>query len=112
MVESLIISLTLTLIIELFVAFLLGIRLKDDIFVIICANICTNPIVVYISNCVGLLNNAFIYWIVVAILEILAVIVEFIIYKNHLVFNKISPFAISFICNLISFGTGLIIFFI
>ena len=84
MIISLIISLILTLIIELIISIILGIREKEDIGVVICANICTNPVVVFIANCVTLLNNLVIYNIIVIILEILAIIIEFILYKNYL----------------------------
>ena len=109
MIESLIKSLILTLIIELIVSILLGIRSKENIKVVVCANICTNPVVVYVSNCVYMLNNDILYFVVVAILELLAVFVEFILYKNFLNFDKISPLIISLVCNVISFGIGVII---
>lgn len=109
MVESLIMSLILTLIIELIVSIFLGIRSKENIKVIVCANICTNPVVVYVSNCVYMLNNDLLNSGVVAILEFLAVFVEFIIYKKFLNFDKISPLIISLVCNAISFGMGVII---
>ncbi len=48
MIKRLIISLFLTIIIELITSFLLGV--KKNTKIIICANICTNPIVVYKSN--------------------------------------------------------------
>lgn len=110
MVKSLMTSLFLTLIIELTITVLMGIRTKEDIRVIICANVCTNPVVVYIVNCVSIISGKLlIYWITVAILEIFAVIVEYIIYKKYLKFNRINPFVISLMCNVISFGTGLVI---
>ena len=112
MILSLIISLVLTIIIELSIMLIIGIRGKDNIKVIICANICTNPVVVYIANIVSMLNNANLYITIVLILEVLVVIVEFIIYKKYLKFDKISPFVISLLCNAISFGTGLVITYI
>ena len=45
----------------------------------------------------------------VAILEILAVIVEAILFKNYLTFNKIPPFALSLINNVVSFSLGVVI---
>ncbi len=112
MIKSLIVSLALTLIIELTVSIIIGIRKKEDILVVICANICTNPVVVFTSNCVLLLNNMFIYFIAVIILELIAWIVEFIIFKKCLRFNKISPLLISILNNSISFGLGLVINYI
>lgn len=112
MILSLLISLFLTIIIELTVSFIIGIRDKDDIKVVILVNICTNPIVVYIANCLMLFTNDFIYNIGVAILEILVVMVEFVLYKKYLKFDKVSPFVISLINNVISFSIGVIINYI
>ncbi len=112
MIKSLIVSLALTLIIELTVSIIIGIRKKEDILVVICANICTNPVVVFISNCILLLNNMLIYFIAVIVLELIAWIVEFIIFKKCLRFNKISPLLISILNNSISFGLGLVINYI
>ena len=109
MIKSLMISLILTLIIELTVSILLGIRKKYDIKVIICANICTNPVVAYVANCILLLNNQMIYIIAVAVLEMMAVIIEFLIYRKYLKFNEKSPLVISVINNIVSFSLGLII---
>lgn len=109
MIRSLIVSLILTLIIELTVSLILGIREKNDIKVVIFANLFTNPIVVYISNCILYFKLFNIYSIVVAILEIFALVAEFIIYKKYLRFDRICAFKISLINNVISFGTGVII---
>lgn len=109
MIKSLIISLILTLIIELAVSIILGIKDRYDIQVIICANICTNPVVVYVANCIMLLNNQMIYSIAVGVLEIMAIIIEFLIYRKYLKFNEKSPLLISMINNIVSFSLGLII---
>ena len=109
MIESLIISLILTIIIEVPIAILLGVRNKNDIKIAIWANVLTNPAVVFISNCSMLIVNQFWYSIIVAILEILAVIVEFWVYNNFLVKYKNSPFKLSLICNAISFLAGIVI---
>jgi len=109
MIKSLMISLILTLIIEVTVSILLGIRKKYDIKVIICANICTNLVVAYVANCILLLNNQMIYIIAVAVLEMIAVIIEFLIYRKYLKFNEKSPLVISVINNIVSFSLGLII---
>ena len=109
MIKSLIISLILTLIIEVNVSIILGIKDKNDIKVIICANICTNPVVVYTTNCILLLNNQVLYIFSVAVLEIMAVIIEFLIYRKYLIFNEKTPLVISIINNIISFSLGIII---
>ena len=84
-------------------------RNKEDINVVIWTNIFTNPVVVYLANCVKLLNNNLIYNIIVIIMEIIVVIVEFIIYKKYLNFKEKSPVFISIINNIISFSAGIII---
>ncbi len=109
MLESLVVSLILTIIIEVPIAILLGIRGKNDILIAIMVNVLTNPVVVFTANCILMLNNVFIYNVVVAILEISAVVVEFLLYKKYLRRYKKSPFLLSLICNSISFGTGLLI---
>lgn len=81
MIFSLIVSLCLTIIIELTISLGLGIRNKEDFKVVLWANIFTNPIVVYIANCVKLLNNDLIYNIIVIIMEVIVVIVEYGLYK-------------------------------
>lgn len=110
MIESLIISLILTIIIELGVSILLGIRKKDDIYIVILVNICTNPVVVYIANCIMLFNNDILYNVIVGVMEIIVVIVEYILYKKYLEHYKKSPFMLSLINNAVSFGIGLILF--
>ena len=56
MILSLIISLLLTILIELSISTFLGIKTRNDIRIVILVNICTNPIVVYIANILKLLN--------------------------------------------------------
>ena len=109
MITSLLKSLTKTLIIELIISIILGIKNKDDIKVVVCANIITNPIIVYVTNCILLFNDMILYFYIVIILEIIVFIVEFIIYKKCLKFDKISPILISLINNFSSFGIGVII---
>lgn len=109
MVISLIVSLFLTVIIELVVSLIIGIRGKEDLKVVFLANVITNPIVVFTANCVSFLNNEVLYYVVVFILELLAIIVEFIIFKKFLNFKKKSPLFISCINNIISFSLGVVI---
>ena len=109
MIISLIISLILTIIIESMVSFIIGIRDKEDLKIVLWVNILTNPIVVYIANCLKLLNNNVVYNIVVVIMEILVIIVESIVYKKYLDYKKKSPLLISSLNNIISFSLGIII---
>ena len=112
MIENLIISLLLTIIIELTVSILLGIKSTNDIKLVVAVNMCTNPVVVFIANYLLYLNSNTIYNIGVAILEIIAVIVEYILYKLFLQNSKKSPLILSIVNNVISFSTGVIISFL
>ena len=111
MIYSSIISLSLTIIIELIVSIILGIRSNNDIKVAILVNICTNPVVVYIANILFLYGNKIIYNVVVTIMEILVIIVEYILYKKYLKDYKKSAFVLSLINNIISYSFGLIMTF-
>ena len=109
MIMSLIISLLLTIVIEIGIFIIIGIRDIEDLKVVFWVNVLTNPVVVYVANFVKVLNNDVIYNIVVFILEILAIIVEWIMYKNFLEYKKKSPLLISSVNNIISFSLGIII---
>ena len=85
MIISLIISLVLTIVIELSISLILGIREKNDIYVVILVNICTNPIVVYIANYLVLIGSSkLVYNVIVTIMEIVVVFIEYIMYKYRL----------------------------
>ena len=109
MIESLIISLMLTLIIELSISFIIGIRKEDDVITVIAVNVLTNPIVVFIANIIHGFNNDILYWVIVIIMEITVVFVEGKIFEKTLSFNKLSGLKISFINNFISFMLGILI---
>ena len=100
--------LILTISLELLLSFILGLRKKDLIYVIL-VNILTNPILnalsilIYIEYCYK-------YFIIsIILLEIIAFIVEGLIYKTVLSHRKINSILLSFILNLFSFGIGLLI---
>ena len=113
MVLSLIISLFLTIIIELSTSLILGIRRKKDLYVVILVNVCTNPVVVYIANYLMLVGSSkLIYNTIVIIMEILVVFVEYIMYNKYLrEYNK-SPLLLSLINNSTSYLIGIIINFL
>ena len=108
MIKSLILSLILTIILEILVSYILGIRSKHDFKVVILVNIYTNPIVVFLSNIVQLMNNALIYYCSVFILEIGAVVIETLLYKKYLKY-AINPIRLSIYSNIFSFGIGIIL---
>ncbi len=109
MLKNLIVSLISTIIIELAISLIIGVRKRNDIITIITVNILTNPIVVFIANIIYTLENALLYWIIVIAMEIIVVFIEGKIYNKILKFEKISGLKLSFINNVVSFGTGLII---
>lgn len=109
MLKNLIISLISTIIIELAISIIIGVRKRNDIITIITVNTLTNPIVVFIANIVYTLENTLLYWMIVTTMEIIVVFIEGKIYNKILKFKKISGLELSFINNVVSFGTGLII---
>lgn len=98
-----------TIVIELLVAVILGIKNKKDLLNVILVNTLTNPIVasipVYFNIKYGILQRN----ISLGILEIVAVISEGYIYKKVFVYKKINPFIVSIILNISSYFIGEII---
>jgi hypothetical protein len=101
--------LSLTIIIEGLLAFILGVRKKKDFLNIILVNIVTNPIVVTVPYLVFMLFGFRIYKYSIYILEVLAFLIEGLIYYKVLDYKKINPFIISAILNLSSYGLGLLL---
>ncbi len=109
MLYSLLLCLSLAVVIEIIVAFLLGIRAGRDLRLIACVNCITNPTVAYITLWVLLLHSRIIYWATVVVLEITVVWAEYILYKRFLENAKISPLLLSIIGNAVSYGAGVLI---
>jgi hypothetical protein len=109
MIANLVLSLVLTLIIELIVSLLIGVKKRNDIITIIAVNTLTNPLAVLIATLTQMNGNIIVYWIVVAIIELIVFLVEGAIFKKILIFNKISGIKLSLINNLTSFSIGLLI---
>ena len=105
MIESLITSLILTIILETIFSYMLGI--KNIMFV----NVYTNPVVVFLSNMVYLVNNTLVYYFSIFILETGTIIIEALLFKRYLKAN-ISPIRLSIYNNFFSFGIGLILLII
>ena len=106
---SLMISLAATLVVEGLLGYLLGIRTKRDIRLVILANIFTNPAVVYGSIIVSIYFGSVVYTVVVLSLELLAILGEALIYRRYLSVRLMNPFLLSFILNLASFFAGIMI---
>ena len=104
---TLISYLMLTIILELLLSIILGLRKKDLVYVIL-VNILTNPLLNSITTFMYIkyLKNG--YVISIIILEILALLTEGLIYKRVLYYQKINPFVLSLILNIFSFLMGLL----
>lgn len=98
--------LLLTIIIELIIALIIGIRDKKDIINVILVNVITNPIVVLLPIIIYIKFGYTFEKISLYILEVLTVLLEGLIYKKVLKYKKINPFLISLILNLASFLIG------
>jgi len=104
--------LILTIIIEIIVALIIGIRNKKDIFNIILVNILTNPLVTSIPVYFNIKYGVFERDIALIILELFTVIIEGIIYIKFLNFKKINSILISIYLNACSYFVGEIVNFI
>ena len=98
-----------TVLIEVCVALILRIKNKKDILNIVLVNIVTNPLVVSIPVLILVKYGYETSMIVLALLEILTVLFEGIVYLKVLIYNKINPFILSLILNCSSFLIGEII---
>lgn len=99
------ICLSSTIVIELIMSLLLGIRNKKDILNVILINIMTNPLVVSILMYITY-NRLFNTTISIIILEILVILTEGFTYKKVLTFDKINPYVLSLILNISSYFIG------
>lgn len=112
MLMSLIVSLVLTLIVEVSFALLFNVRGKIDIAVVFLANIITNPVIVTIENLLWTIEKytlmvtlSLVFWV---ILEIVVILVEGYIYNKLRVKSKFSPYKLSLVLNSISILFGII----
>ncbi len=103
------ICLICTIIIEVIIGLILGIRNKQDILIMILVNIMTNPLVTSIPTYFYAMNNKLSQTTSLIILEIIAFLSEGFTYKKLLTYNKKNPYIISLILNICSYILGLII---
>ncbi len=98
-----------TIVIELVIAFICGLRKKKDFLNVLLVNVLTNPIVVSLPILLAI-NFGF-KWRVISliVLEIITVITEGFIYSKVLDFKKINPYILSIILNLGSYLIGEVI---
>ena len=97
-------SLSLTIVLELALLFILGIRDRKDILLIVLVNIITNPLVMLLYW----LTISHTYWhtaIIKAPLELFAIVTEGYYYQKYgRRFRR--PYTFSVVANLFSFGIG------
>lgn len=110
MIKTLIVSLVLTLAVELAGAFFLDIRDKKGLATVALANIITNPAVVFISALTWQFGGPNVYAVVVSVLEIMAIVIEMLIYKKNLCHDHLGmAIKISLLLNFCSYFAGEII---
>lgn len=103
------VSLTLTIIIELVCALIMGVRNKKDIINVILVNILTNPLVVSISFFINLRYGLINKRIAMIFLELFAFLSEGFVYNKCLEFKKYNGFILSLILNVVSYTLGIFI---
>ncbi len=96
--------LSLTLVLELFAAAVLGIKGRDLLFVVP-VNVVTNPVLVSVTVLIFTLYGRSAYYISLAVLEAAAVASEGLLYKFALK-PKVNPFLLSLLLNAFSFFIG------
>lgn len=101
-------ALIMTVLIETFIAFLIGYR-KKDLLNVALVNIMTNPIVFIVPVYFNIKYSLFARNVVLLILEILTVFVEGFVYYKYFTKKKINPFVLSLILNLSTYLTGVIV---
>ena len=109
MIITLFFCLALAIGVEVPVAYLLGVRTGRDLRLVACVNCITNPTIVYIILWVLLLGSRAAYWAAVVVLELLVVWAEYALYKRFLENATISPLLLSVVCNIVSYGAGVLI---
>lgn len=109
-IEYYFLALILTLLIELFVAYVLGFKTKKEIISVIFANLITHPLLCYF-----LWMNSFIFiipinYFSIIILEISVILLESILLFFALKQKYLNMLKLSFSINTVSFLVGLLIF--
>lgn len=98
----------LTILIESVIAFVYHIRSIKDFSVIFFTQILTNPLINLFALFCFSFNDAYLYGLFLFIGESLILITEALIYKIFIQNKKINPFYLASLCNLFSFGIGII----
>jgi len=108
LVRSLLLSLALTLGIELGAAFLLGVRDKRDFLLLLLVNIVTNPPLVLALD-LWLLRRGAPPWYLIGALELGAIAAEWLLLRRRLSYQKLPSLLLVFLLNVTSFLGGLLL---
>lgn len=103
-------NLFLTLIIEVPVAFLLGVRKRKDVETVMFTNAVSNPVlitIVFLLLHFHIITGTWNIWIL--LLEIVVFVTEGAVYRRFLQGGKLNPFLLSFLANVCSFTIGAIL---
>lgn len=101
-----ILCLSVTEIIEIIVALLIKIRDKKDLLNVFLVNVLTNPILISTSYLIFIKYGNTSKKIYEIIMEVFIFLVEGMIYKKYLKYNKINGFCVSLILNFASYFMG------
>ena len=108
MIRGWLISLSLTLVLELAYALLWGVRDWHDLILTVLVNILTNPVVVFAAYFIRFRHLPVNYGLATLLLETLAVITEALLYKKHA--RTISrPWLFALSANSFSYAMGEIV---
>ena len=111
MIESLIISLVLTIILESFLAILVNIQ--DRASTLVWINCLTTPILVYLPNMSrSIIYTTYLTTLIIIFLEIIVVFVEGYLFKKNLKDLKINSYIFSLYLNGLSFLIGVLLSYI
>lgn len=108
-VRSLVLSLGLTLGIELAGAGLLGVRGRRDLLLVTLVNVVTNPVLGLVLDGIWLGLGILPGWYIILPLEAAVIVVEWLLYRGRLEFDKIHPLVLSLVLNGISYLGGCLV---
>lgn len=108
LLRSLLLSLTLTLIIELGAALLCGVRARKDFLLVFLVNVLTNPPLALTLD-LFYLAKGLPPWYLVAALELSAVGIEALLFYRRLQYTRLPPLLLSLVLNAISFFGGMLL---
>ena len=98
-----------TILIEVLIGIIIGVKNKKDILNIVLVNLLTNPVVVSIPIYIMVRKGMNARYYSLAILEVLTVFVEGFIYSKVFKYKKINPYLVSLILNIGSYLIGMVI---